>query len=554
MSGSQGCVTDVALQKELLIHRFGFNPNDILILTDETEQKPIRANIIEAFENHLIEQAKPGDVVVFHFSGHGSRVIDPNPIHEDDLNSTFVPTDASSDRDTVPDIMGRTLFLLMSALQTENVTAVLDCCYSGGGTRGNVRIRSARGGSRFKPSDTELEYQKQWLEQLSLDEAEFNRRRSIGVAKGVVIASAQRHQESADMSFNGFNAGAFTYLLTQYLWQKTQGAENTVVTLTPSIKQLAGQTPLTDVQPKSSKGKEPIYFIDRPSLAAEAIVKEIKANQVTVWLGGLARESLREGIRFSFDVVNKDGEKLGQAELKSREGLLGQGTIQGTVELGALLRETARTIPKDLKLRIGLDPSLGADTALAQQLIQSLRRVEAVPFQPGNTPYAGQIDYILSPMTPSYRQDLQQQNPELPEVGSIGMFSQSLSEVIPRSFGQPGEKVEEAIARLNTKLKSLLAARIVKQTLNGNSSQLNLTASMLLPKQRNEILAQAFTVRGNNRPPEPSEQTLAPKLPVNQPFQFQIKNQGSEPLYISVLSIDSGGEILVLFPPGPLSE
>jgi uncharacterized caspase-like protein len=145
----QGCVTDVDLQRELLVHRFGFNPTDIKVLSDTADDQPTRENILTAFHEHLIKQAQPGDVVVFHFSGHGSRVIDPTPVHNaiDHYNSTFVPMDAAGNAEGIPDIMGKTLFLLISALKTEYVTAVLDCCHAGGGTRGNVRIRSVRNGS-----------------------------------------------------------------------------------------------------------------------------------------------------------------------------------------------------------------------------------------------------------------------------------------------------------------------------------------------------------------------------------------------------------------------
>src|SRR4028119_996217 len=66
-----GCVTAVDLQREPLIYRFGFVPSDILTLTDA---QATRDNIETAFVTHLSEQAKPGDVVVFHFSGCGSRV------------------------------------------------------------------------------------------------------------------------------------------------------------------------------------------------------------------------------------------------------------------------------------------------------------------------------------------------------------------------------------------------------------------------------------------------------------------------------------------------
>jgi hypothetical protein len=541
-----GPVTDVALQKELLIHRFGFHPNDILTLTDATQQKPTRTNILEAFETHLIQQAKPGDIVVFHFSGHGSQVLDPQPINNNDLNSTFVPRDASNDAEFVPDIMGRTLFLLMSALPTENVTVVLDCCYSGGGTRGNIRVRSARGGSQFKPNQTELDYQQKWLNQLSLNSEEFQKLRSIGVAKGVVIASAQRHQESADMEFEGFHAGAFTYLLTQYLWQENQTANNAIVTLTPSVQYLASQTPLIDLPAQRSRGFEPMFFLDQPRLAAEGIILEKGVNQATVWLGGVERENLQEGIKLTFDVIRSNGDKIGEAQVLSGEGLTRIATIQGTVEPGMLLRETARTIPRDLKLRIGLDPSLGNDTAKARQLLQSLQRVQPILYQSSERLYDSPVDYILSRMTEEYQQQLSSQN--LPEVGSIGLLSQDISEVIPGSLDQPDESLETAINRLNSKLKTLLVARLLKQTLNAKSSQLNVSASLFLPERSNEILAEKFTVRGSNNQSKITEQRRVPILPVNQLFQVKVINQGQEPLYVSILSIDYGGEVLVLFP------
>jgi hypothetical protein len=44
----QGCVTDVNLQQQLLIHRFGFNPKDILTLTDA---QATRQGILNALRN-----------------------------------------------------------------------------------------------------------------------------------------------------------------------------------------------------------------------------------------------------------------------------------------------------------------------------------------------------------------------------------------------------------------------------------------------------------------------------------------------------------------------
>jgi Caspase domain len=118
----QGCLSDVEMQYELLVHRFGFNPKDIVVITDEADLKPTRQNILDQFQTHLIDQAKPGDVVVFHFSGHGSRIIDPYLIPEliingevvpntNKLNGTLVPRDRNTERsDVVQDIMGGVYF------------------------------------------------------------------------------------------------------------------------------------------------------------------------------------------------------------------------------------------------------------------------------------------------------------------------------------------------------------------------------------------------------------------------------------------------------------
>jgi hypothetical protein len=221
----KGCVNDVSLQQELLIHRFGFKPDDIKTLTDA---QATRQGILTAFEEHLIKQAKPGDVVVFHFSGHGDRVLDKPSCDEIALklsqecaNSTFIPIDATKGRSPgspVRDIMGHTLFLLMSTLKTENVTVVLDSCHSGGGTRGNFVVRSLRSSDSdlLIPSPEELEYQRQWLAKLKLSPQEFVEKRRKGVAKGVVIAAAKREQLAADASFNDFSAGAFTRHLRKY--------------------------------------------------------------------------------------------------------------------------------------------------------------------------------------------------------------------------------------------------------------------------------------------------------------------------------------------------
>lgn len=155
-----------------------------------------REGILTAFAEHLIKQAKPGDVVVYHYSGHGSRIFDPNPIGVEPgkagLNGTFVPVDGSLPAGypnvggSVQDIMGHTLFLLMSALKSENVTVVLDSCFAGGATR-EARVRSRDGGKNILVSAKEKSYQEQWLSRLKMSPEDFVKGYRAGVAKGYVL-------------------------------------------------------------------------------------------------------------------------------------------------------------------------------------------------------------------------------------------------------------------------------------------------------------------------------------------------------------------------------
>lgn len=550
----KGCVTDVYLQQQLLIHRFGFNPKDILILTDG---QATRQGILTAFEEHLIKQAKTGDVVVYHYSGHGSQIRDPDCDVSDCLNSTFVPVDSTlptnypSQGGVVQDIMGHTLFLLMDALKTENVTVVLDSCHSGGGTRGNFKVRSRNGGSQLQPTDAEQIYQQQWLQKLNLSPADFKQRRRAGVAKGVVIAATKRDQLAADAPFNDFFAGAFTYLMTQYLWQQT--GNESFIRVMPNVARsttrlsFTKQEPLIEVKPDSDYSKSPVYFINEQTPPAEAVITKVEGNQAVLWLGGISPESLAAfNSNAILTVVNSSNRQQGRVQLTSRQGLIGHATLLDAAQPGALLQERTRSIPNNLTLKIGLDSSLGNEVSQAKQALSAIPRIEALPLQ------QQEVQYILGRMTPKYKLQLRLTSEvTLPEVGSLGLFSPGL-ELVPNSFGTKGETVTDAITRLRPKLQSLLAARIVKTTLNTNSSRLNVVASMR-PEGAEEVIASAFTIRGlgkNNtaNSPAPVAPSNSQKLPLGTAVQLQITNNETNPLYMSVLVIDPTGEISVIFP------
>jgi hypothetical protein len=535
LSPLKGCVTDVELQRHLLLHRFGFNPQDILTLTD---QQATRQGILTAFEEHLIKQAKPGDVVVFHFSGHGSQVADPDRDTPDGLNSTFLPVDSvlppgfPSKGGTVKDIMGHTLFLLMYALQTENVTVVLDSCHSGGGTRGNLRIRSRSGGNTLEPDPLELDYQKQWLTRLNLSPQEFMQRRRQGIARGVAIASAKRDQLAADAPFSDFYAGAFTYLMTQYLWQEpgTAVVNSAIPTIARSTTRLSSseQEPIFEVKPGSRHEQQLIYFSPKQTVPAEAVITKVEGDRAELWLGGLAPQSLTAFNRDAIlTAVDSQGRVQGQVKLEGRNGLVGQGKLLSAAKPGSLLQEQVRGIPTDLSLLIGLGSSLGRDMDEARQALQALRWVTPVPLQ------QGEVHFIL----------------ERTSNGSIGLFSPGM-DAVPGSFGAAREAIAAAITRLQPKFKTLLAAQLFKLTLNSNSSRLNVTVTMT-PMGQKQVIASALTNRAGNvsRTNLTSMSSKTPtRLPIGTSVQLSLRNHESRDLYFNVLVIGATGEMSVIFP------
>jgi Caspase domain/Domain of unknown function (DUF4384) len=568
-----GCINDAYLQRELLIYRFGFNPKDILLVTDETNIKPTRAGILQAFEEHLIKQAKPGDVVVYHFSGHGSQVFDPESGAADQLNSTFVPIDreisTSAKRTIVSDMMGETLFLLMSALPTENVAVVLDSCHSGGGKRGNLTIRAIDGGAKVNPSPRERTYQEEWLSKLGKSRQWLKQERQKSIAKGIVIASAARNQLAADTPFDGFFAGAFTYVMTQYLWQATgdEQISSILANVARSTTRISTtrQIPEFEVKQDSNNDKKTAYFTKHQLPSAEAVITKLSGKSVELWLGGIESQSLPAFNKNAlFSILDNQGKNVGTVRLESRNpqnGLIAQGTLAETsqpnaIKPGLILQEQARAIPNDFKLRIGLDESLGTDKLTASQELARLNRIEAMSV--GQT----EVQYILGRMTEANYQELQQRKfADIPPIGSLGLYAPGL-DLIPGSFGTAKETVTAAINRLKAKFRSLLAARLVKLTLNADSSKLKVSALMkLLDSQSGkplDVAASAFTVRGSTASSsqlpaniKPNLIEIAggiPQLPLGTRVQFLVENKESKDLYVSLLVITPEGEMIVLFP------
>jgi hypothetical protein len=547
----QGCLTDVELQRQLLTHRFGFNPQNILTLTEERAKYQA---ILTAFEEHLIKQAQPEDIVVLHFSGYGFQGGDSGGEVCDCLPPTLVPMDSLLQPDgTILEITGQTLWLLIAALKTENVTVVIDVKQPGNivdeaVSSASTLVEAQQSRPKTRISSLETAYQQQWLERLSLSPTEFQQRWRTGISKGVMIQCLQREIFADERVLGNGYAGTLTYLMTQYLWQQTgkESVRTAIANITRSIVQQSAiaQPPQLIVKPKSGNELRPIYFLEWQTPPAEAVITDVEGERVKVWLGGIEPQSLlafNQGAILT--LVDRFGQEQGLVKLESRQGLVGLGRVleakPQAVRVGAFLQERIRVIPRNLTLKIALDASLGENLTHAQSLLQALPylQVLATPSQDS--------DYSLGCITTSDRVPSQ-----LASAGSIGLFLPGRV-LVPGSFGTSDETIMAAVHRLQPKLKSLLATQVVKLALNSNSSRLNVTARMTQEGGAGGMLAQSVALRGSPQKQGVAsavEFDAAPVLPLAIPVQLHITNHETRDLYCSILVIDATREISVLFP------
>jgi hypothetical protein len=130
----RGCVNDVYhIKSFLLANGFTETQDTLVVLTDDQRDPnylPTKMNIMNAM-GWLSRGAQPGDILFWHFSGHGAQEPDKNGIEEDGMNETIVPLDFK----TAGQIPDNDIFraLVQPLPSGVRLTAIMDCCHSGTG-------------------------------------------------------------------------------------------------------------------------------------------------------------------------------------------------------------------------------------------------------------------------------------------------------------------------------------------------------------------------------------------------------------------------------------
>jgi len=227
----EGCIYDAKSEVTMPTKHFGFPEENIRLLTDDQDDPsliPNRQNMVDAIQ-WLVEGSEKGDVLFFHYSGHGSQVPDPTGEEADGKNECLCPADCMSDpwpgAVIVDDFLNDRFFDDLP--EGVRLTCIYDCCHSGTMTDLPVRFSSVEnvnevfdaGSSRHMvPPD----HVQEALSKQKSDWKPAKRTRSMGSRAMTgpsepklvwTVSGCQDNQTSADACIGGNKQGALTWSL-----------------------------------------------------------------------------------------------------------------------------------------------------------------------------------------------------------------------------------------------------------------------------------------------------------------------------------------------------
>lgn len=289
----------------------GFQNRNIDVITDKRATK---SGIIEAF-NSLISKTKSGDIIVFHFSGHGQQVTDISGDELDGLDEALVPYDApmlnrKNDKTPSKHLLDDDLNIYLQKLREKvgssgDVLFIIDACHSG-----TIERSSSEDVYRGSNAVFEIPGYKsdQYKKERSYFQESSERGNNSNLSPFIILSACLANQTNKEYN----EAGSLTYALGRALSndlsnKSYQSLFNSVRTeLIPLMITATGrvhnQTPQIE------------GFIDRRLFAGQTvnipkhfIVEKIKGSQLVINAGSI--NGLQKGAELEFypsDTFDKD--------------------------------------------------------------------------------------------------------------------------------------------------------------------------------------------------------------------------------------------------------
>lgn len=184
-----GCINDVINIKDMLISKFGYSADNIIMLTDDQEEeskKPTATNIIQNLYNLISKTHSDTEEIWFHYSGHGYYIRDRSGDEEDGMDECLCPVDYQESGLIRDDDLRNIVKYIDSTCRG---IFIMDCCHSG--------------------TILDLKYQ-----YVGKNENKIANNTSLAIDAPVIMISGCRDdQTSADAYINSENQGAMTHAL-----------------------------------------------------------------------------------------------------------------------------------------------------------------------------------------------------------------------------------------------------------------------------------------------------------------------------------------------------
>lgn len=210
--GAISSANDVPLIKSTLLNQ-GFAEEDISIIMDAEATK---ANIMTALKN-LQGKVKKGDIVVIHYSGHGQQIYDDNGEEIDGLDEALVPIDAwveythnyKGENHIRDDEIGNILANFRNKLGSDGqLLMLLDSCHSGSATRGG-KTRGGKGAfvpENWNPKAAEIKKGSDMFEKAEVSE---------DAAPFILISGASANELNYEYEGQGSLSYSFTKAMNE---------------------------------------------------------------------------------------------------------------------------------------------------------------------------------------------------------------------------------------------------------------------------------------------------------------------------------------------------
>lgn len=530
-----GCVNDVEVISRTLKGQFGFPEENMEILRNA---EATRDGILAAMYG-LVEKVGRDDVVVFHYSGHGSRVKNWEGSGEDGFNETLFPCDSGRDEHPNRDILDDEIYLWLQKLTdlTPYVTLIFDCCHSG------TIVRDAFGeDSRWVPEDNrppdELPLFPVPAQARSLRE----NAREVGPSgwlplgeRYILIAGCSNAESSYEVGIGeqGVRHGALTYFLTQELVKSGSGTtyRDVFEKVAPLV---TSYYPSQHPQLEGARDRE---IFDIGTIEPMAFVPVFKRTGDQVILGAGASCGLTAGSQWHVHPPGTkevgEGVPLGKVTVSKVGAVTSEGSIVEEVEPGAI-KVGSRAVESSHFLgatRLAVEVAAPAGRPEVRALLARISESRLLR-QAGEGEEVEARIYLLPPRFGARAGD------PAPALGALREDTWAVVGPHGHLLMLPRPQSDyEAVQEIVQNLEGRARFRHTSALANDRSTLAGQVDLKILRRLKNGLWGE-LEVDGDGEP----------ALFGGDEIVLEITNRAARPLYMYVLNLGSGGSVCQLYP------